>query len=513
MSYFLRNQLFGALAAGLICAGGMMLQVSAQDAPQGTAVDMAQLRAAAEQGDAESQLSLGMYYFMGEGGLKQSDADAIKWFQLAAKQKNYQAQYMLGIYCMEGRTIKKNEELGLKLIQSAANGGFAEAQYEYASILAEQNKMDEALPWMKKAVEQEYYPAFAALGAHYIATAKPGTPEMNQGIQLLMAAAAEGDMDAQVTLGAALVEQKETAAGVVWLEVASMNGAKDVAEALKELEVTPEEASEIASVFYHGDGIIPKNYEKFKFWAEKSAAQNYAGAQTLLGMYYCIGVNHELLPERGIAHLEKAAAQNDPEALTLLAICCRNGRGTAQDTKRAIELLQKAAKLSYAPAYTQLAFSSLFGSGIASKAEVTRKLFEKAAAMNERTAIIFMEYCTKNGLSFENGAALLKQIAAAAKGGDAQAQYLMGEMYCDGHGVKMDEKTMAAYYTMAVKQNYIYALTELSRLYEMGIYVKENRDVAIQLALKAAEQGDQQALSYLNTVGQVDAAEKTQANN
>ncbi|MBQ4142264.1 MAG: sel1 repeat family protein [Thermoguttaceae bacterium] len=509
MSYFLRNRLFRALAAGLICAGGMVLQASAQNAPQST-VNIAQLRAAAEQGDAESQLSLGMYYFMGEGGLKQSDADAIKWFQLAAKQKNYQAQYMLGIYCMEGRGIKKNEELGTKLILSAANGGFAEAQYEYASMLAEQNKMSEALPWMKKAVAQEYYPAFVALGSHYIATAKPGTPEMNQGIQLLMAAASEGDLDAQLTLGAALVEQKETAAGVVWLEVASMNGAKDVAEALKELKVSPEEACEIASVFYHGDGIIPKNYQKFKFWAEKSAAENYAGAQTLLGMYYCIGVNHELTPERGVEFLEKAAAQNDPEALTLLAICCRNGRGTAQDPKRAIELLQKAAKQNYAPAYTQLAFSSLFGSGIVSKEDVTRKLFQKAGAMNERTALVFMDYCTKNSLSFENGPALLKQIAAAAKAGDAQAQYLMGEIYCDGHGVKMDEKIMVAYYTMAVKQNYIYALTELSRLYEMGIYVKENRDVAIQLALKAAEQGDQQALSYLNSVGQVDAAEQTQ---
>lgn len=472
-------------------------------------LNIAQLLTDAGKGDAQAQLYLGMCYALGEG-VTQDDKQALKWLQLSAAQKNYQAQYILSLWCMNGHIVTKNEEMGLKLLLSAANGGFAEAQYEYASYLSEKEKQDEASVWMKKAAEQGYVPAETALGAYLTATSEAGSEKMQEGMSWLILAAMEGDTDAQTTLGACFIEQKENVPGVVWLEVALLNGDKTGAEVLKTLEPTPDECFDIGYTFLLGDGYIPKNYDRFKYWTGKAAEKGQISAQFILGMYYVSGINHELTPEKGTALLEKAADGDFAEAQLLLGVCYRNGTGVAKDDKKAIEYLQKAAKLKNANAFTQLGFCSLLGIGIVSNEETTKKLFAKAAEMKDPTAIALTDYCTKSNLSYVSGPALLKQLASDAKTGNAAAQYIMGEIYADGCGVKRDDKTAAAYYNLAVKQNHPAALAALSWYYEMGIYVIENRDTAIQLAMKAAEQGDAEALSYLNTIGQVEAAEDTQ---
>lgn len=473
--------------------------------------NFAEYKAKAEQGDAEAQLIVGMCYYMGEGGVKQDDREAIKWFQLAAKQKNYQAQYILSVYCMEGRAIPKNEELGKKLLISASNGGFAEAQYMYASMLAEEKKMDEALPLMKKAVAQGFVPAQTALGTYYVTMMKPGSKEHEEGLTLLSYAAAQGDVEAQMTLGGTLIDMKKISEGVVWLEIAGMNGEKSIPEVLKSITLTPSDCYEVSAAFFLGDGIIPKSYAKFKYWGELAAAQNNVDALFSLGVYYFGGYNHEQNLPKGISYLTKAADQGNSEAQALLAIAYRNGRGVPKDYQKSIEFLKKAAKQQNPGAYKQLAFMSLFGLGTTSKEETTRKLFEIAVGMKDTTSIIFMDYCKKNSISLENGAAVIKQLEDSAKGGDPVAQFLIGECYSDGYGKPMDEKLMAVYYNSAAKQNYAPALTALSWIYEMGIYVKESRETAISYALRAANQGDQEALSYLATVGNVEMENQTPA--
>ena len=60
------------------------------------------LLVAAEQGDAESQFSLGMMYYRGEEGLKQNKKKALEWFELAAHQNHVPAQFMLGVMYEDG---------------------------------------------------------------------------------------------------------------------------------------------------------------------------------------------------------------------------------------------------------------------------------------------------------------------------------------------------------------------------------------------------------------------------
>ena len=86
------------------------------------------IRQAAEQGDAEAQLSLGLMYDNGQGVIE-NDAEAVRWYRLAAEQGLDAAQYQLGVMYTEGRGILKNEAEAVSLYRLAAKQNYVTAQY------------------------------------------------------------------------------------------------------------------------------------------------------------------------------------------------------------------------------------------------------------------------------------------------------------------------------------------------------------------------------------------------
>ena len=68
---------------------------------------LADLRMAADQGDADAQWQMGVRYHNGEG-VPQDDAQAMQWFQRAGEQGNVAAQSALGSYYWAGRGVPKD---------------------------------------------------------------------------------------------------------------------------------------------------------------------------------------------------------------------------------------------------------------------------------------------------------------------------------------------------------------------------------------------------------------------
>lgn len=88
-----------------------------------------ELTAAAMEGDAESQYTLGTLYYSGED----IDIDydqAYFWFKEAAKQKHADAMYYLGLCYINGHGTEKNETNGQGFIRQAAKLGSKPAQKE-----------------------------------------------------------------------------------------------------------------------------------------------------------------------------------------------------------------------------------------------------------------------------------------------------------------------------------------------------------------------------------------------
>ena len=82
----------------------------------------------AERGNAQAQFNLGMMYENGQG-VRQDDAEAVKWYRLAAEQGFAQAQSNLGVMYDNGQGVRQDYAEALRWYRKAAEQGVAEAQY------------------------------------------------------------------------------------------------------------------------------------------------------------------------------------------------------------------------------------------------------------------------------------------------------------------------------------------------------------------------------------------------
>ena len=75
--------------------------------PQDDAQAVKWYRLAADQGDASAQFNLGLMYRTGQG-VPQDDAQAVKWYRLAADQGDASAQFNLGNTYDIGRGVPQD---------------------------------------------------------------------------------------------------------------------------------------------------------------------------------------------------------------------------------------------------------------------------------------------------------------------------------------------------------------------------------------------------------------------
>ncbi len=78
-----------------------------------------EIKARAEEGDAEAQAYLGFMYELGRGATK-DEAEAVRWFRKAADQGHARAQFNLGVRYELGRGVAKDDAEAVKWYRKAA---------------------------------------------------------------------------------------------------------------------------------------------------------------------------------------------------------------------------------------------------------------------------------------------------------------------------------------------------------------------------------------------------------
>jgi TPR repeat protein len=84
---------------------------------------LAEIRARAEIGDAQSQFELGAAFHFGTQGVAKDYAEAVKWYRKAAEQNYARAQFNLGVSYAKGEGVAKNYVEGYKWVVLAAAQG------------------------------------------------------------------------------------------------------------------------------------------------------------------------------------------------------------------------------------------------------------------------------------------------------------------------------------------------------------------------------------------------------
>ena len=81
---------------------------------------------AGDKGHITAQYNLGVCYEDGIG-TEQDYAQALRWYELAAKNGNPDAMYSLGVMYGDGKGTKNNEREAAKWLRKAADAGHEEA--------------------------------------------------------------------------------------------------------------------------------------------------------------------------------------------------------------------------------------------------------------------------------------------------------------------------------------------------------------------------------------------------
>ncbi len=282
-----------------------------------------QLLAAAEQGDAEAQNSLGLLYFSGKKGNGKA-YEAFKWFEKATNQGHPKATYNLAFLYNTGQGTLQDFSKSKELFQKAADAGNPEAQFIVGSMHQERGEFKQAAKLIKMSAEQGNLEAQNRLGylystgmgvladnklAHewYLKAANSGYAKAQQNEQTAISwykkAADAGFADSKIKLAGLAHRKGETKESMKLLNEASKSGnnmAKDIISSLpadKSNPQTPQTPNEALETY------------------TKKAKEGDRDAQFNLGMIYLRMGDKQ----SAIKWIEAAAAQGHPEAIALSA--------------------------------------------------------------------------------------------------------------------------------------------------------------------------------------------------
>lgn len=346
-------------------------------------------RAAADGGDADAQVNLGLLYETGRGGLPKDDREAARLYKLAADRGNSRGEVNLGGFYAAGRGgLPKDDREAARVFKLAADQGDALGQVDlgflYETGRGGLPKDDgEAARLFKLATDQGNSGGQARLGAFY-ATGRGGLKKDDlEAARLYKLATDQGDPLGQANLG---------------------------------------------SFYASGLGGLAKDDREAARLYRLSADQGNGTGQASLGFFYASGRGGLWKDDREAARLFKLAAdQGDPTGLSNLGYFYQNGLGgLPQDDSEAARLFKLAADQGSAIGQANLGALYANGRGGLPKDDgEAARLFKLAADQGDPTGQFNLGFFYENGrggLPKDNDeAARLYRLAGDRGSADAQA--------------------------------------------------------------------------------------------
>jgi TPR repeat protein len=227
------------------------------------------------------------------------------------------------------------------------------------------------------------------------------------------------------------------------------------------------------------------------------AARGDAHAQYMLGYLYDRGLGLEPDPSRAASFYRRAAEQGHPFAQNNLAFLLERGLGVAQDARQALKWYRLAAEQGDASAQNNLGYAYQHGGTVAVDFATAMNWYQLAAAQGEAAAINNIASLYAEGLGVARDSALaVKWYRKAADKGYTVAQYNLGLAYLLGEGADISHPEALSWLLKAAVAGMPEAQYEVGRLYFEG-QVPRNKAEAERWFKLAARQGHRLANEML----------------
>ena len=409
----------------------------------------------AANNDADAQFTLALMYQDGRG-VKQDLALSKSWLEKAAKNKNIDAQYILG----KVLATSQNWAGSLFWLQKAAVHGHKEAGYTTAALLASRNEnkvlIKDSWRWLYHGMRDNNPKTLYNL-AIILNSGRLGLPKTDFNYQLWLQKAAQvGIISAQNDLGVYLKlhHQESSQASMRWLRKAAFKDA--------------EAQFNLGLIYARGEGITP-NDDKAIHWWKKAAQRGSPHAEMMLGLFYNLGRGVGRSEQEAVNWYLKAAKFGNTNAIYNLAVLYYNGLGIDRNYEQAAKYFSILAKQGNTDA--QNIYGSLFleGQGVSFKPQKAIKWFKKSASANNVKAMFNLatQYRQGNGVA-QNDKKAIYWYKKAAELSFAPAQNALGYMYAEGRGTKLSKKWAEEWFFKASENGLALAKKNLDALDKGG---------------------------------------------
>ena len=364
--------------------------------------------AAAQTGDSDAMVQLGLMYQNGEE-VKKNPEYAFKLFLNAAAQGAKEGQNQLGCCYHDGIGTVVNKEKALYWFTKAAEQGDTDAQIHmgdmYSSGDGIPKDLDKAIKWYKKAIKSDPVRSMTALGNVY----KTEIKDYEQAFKYYSKAVEKGGIDALTNLGLlyenGMGVEKNDMKAFQYYQQASEKGnilatyhlgtmyeegkgtQKDYAKALSLYQDAAIHDNMYAEnqigLFYENGYGVEKDYKVAIQWYTKSAEHGYAEGQYNLARMYYYGYGVKVNYDAAMRWFRKAADQGYSLAENMLGYMYHDGIGTTQDFALARKWYQRAIEKDHSTAYYNLGTIYKYGQGVKIDLDMARKMFQKAAELGD----------------------------------------------------------------------------------------------------------------------------------
>ena len=452
----------------------------------------------ANDGDNESQYRLGTCYEKGE--LIEKDMnEAIKWYRLAAEQRNPDALFQLGECYHNGNGVEQNDKEACSWYLEAALEGQIKAQcalgncFFYGEGVIE--NLNNAYIWYQKSAERGNPDAIYHLAKFYHC-GWVVEEDLTKAIKMYQQAANLGCAAAQYELGDINQYGKRydrpdnLEEANRWYLMAAENG-------------EPRAQNHLGQCYNYGWYGFPQDYKQAFEWYKKAAEQGFESAEHSLGIFYNEGYGVPKNPKEAEKWFNKAKAHVHPinfnygpiediplhtpsEEAYLDGLECEEKK----DFERAFKCYQESAEWDNADGQNALGLCYYHGKGVEQNFDEAFVWFDKAAQMWNIDGISNLAKCFYYGRGInQDFSRAYRLFRIASEMGVIDAQLGVGVCLLYGRGTTKDQDKGIEIITKLAEQGHAEAQNDLGFLYEKGDVLKRDYKQAIHWYTLAKEKG------------------------
>lgn len=451
---------------------------------------------------------------------------------------NPEAQYMLGLYYINGFGVQQDDKKATELFESAVQKGHINAKLMLAAIYKEQDETHEkGISLYKELAEVNVPEAMYELGKYYSDKANDDDFDLEllqKGTDLLEKAAKAGYANAKFELtfnellNKVFFEKKYTKEDINAVVKIAENGTaemkyrmgnllfNDLEDEYEELGLSLlEKAANEGNVDakFHIADIYDENEEYDKAFPiyQELADNGYVYGNVQAGLYYFYGYYVDKNKSKAIEHFKECEEftlgekyeEIRAQAMDLLGDCYYYGDGIEKDLKRSFECYLNAAEAGNISAQNDVAYAYEMGEGVEKNLNKAVEWYQTASENGNKYAMRNLANCYQKGIGVKQDAKLaFKWFKLAAENGNLIANNDLGLCYLEERGTDKNEQEAIKHFTISAdKGNNKYAQYNLGKCYMNGTGVKQDNDKAKELLEKAAEQGHEDAKKLLFKFG------------